>query len=98
MSKRKTDAEKDRLYDLTQDAQARLVELAKNNGTEADVVKMFQEMKATPEQKCSVFWEMDNKPGRWGASYFTWHSLLRRTRNNPVFGRQMFATFREGNQ
>ena len=61
---------------------------------EPDVVRVFAEFKAKPAAKCDAFWELDNKPGRFsGISYLRWHSLLRRTRNHPVHGRAMFATF-----
>lgn len=71
-----------------------LVALAEANGSEADVVRLFAVQPISPVRKCDAFWLLDDKPGRYGANYFNWHSLLRRTRNHPIHGKELFALFR----
>lgn len=75
-----------------------LYEALKNlpdDATEADVVGVFADFKATKTQKGNAFAELDERPGRFsGISYSSWHSRLRRTRNHPVHGRELFALFR----
>ena len=63
--------------------------------SEAEVVQIFADFKASPRAKCDAFWELDSNPGRFGpGSYFSWHSRLRRCRNDPFFGPKLFALFR----
>lgn len=63
--------------------------------SEADVVRVFEQIRATPQEKGDAFWLLDEKPGLF-PEYISggWHSRLRRCRNHPTHGRAMFALFR----
>lgn len=55
------------------------------------VVRLFQEAKGKPLDKGDAFWLLDNQPGNYPRGH--WHSTLRRCRNDPTFGPQLFDTF-----
>ncbi len=54
----------------------------------ADTVLVFEEIHATPAQKCNAFWELDTR-----TALTPNHGLLRAARNTPDLGRRLFATF-----
>jgi hypothetical protein len=56
------------------------------------VIEAFRAEKASPAVLRDAFWVMDNEPGRF-ASRDAWHPRLRRVRNDPTYGRQLFAMF-----
>lgn len=41
---------------------------------------------------CDAFWLLDNEPG-WFENYQVWHPRLRSLRNQPVYGKKLFALF-----
>jgi hypothetical protein len=84
---------RNRMTKLTWDMYELLAALPPEAG-EADVVKVFADFKAKPDEKGESFRELDERPGRFGANYWTWHSRLRRCRNHPAHGPKLFATFR----
>lgn len=95
---RKTPAEKaaeTRLLKLCDAIHSSLVILANRRATEADVVALFRSCTAKPGAKGDAFMKLDDSPRRWGEDQH-WHGLLRRTRNHPVHGPELFATFRSG--
>lgn len=63
--------------------------------SEADVVRVFERVRATPQNKRDAFWLLDEKPGLF-PDYIggRWHARLRRCRNDPTNGRALFALFR----
>jgi hypothetical protein len=83
---------KDLTHQLLQ--QLKALEYAPEGGIEPAVVRVFAQAKATPSEKCDAFWRLDTSPGRYSYPYFDWHSKLRRTRNHPVHGPELFALFR----
>ena len=56
----------------------------------AKVPAIFAAAAGARDDKYDAFVMLDEKPGGFGASYFYWHSILRRCRNNPVYGRALF--------
>lgn len=58
-----------------------------------NVLKLWQENPAKPDDKCSAFWLMDEKPGMW-PNWNKWHPHLRQLRNSPTYGDKLFETFR----
>lgn len=42
-----------------------------------------------------MFMVMDEKPGRWGSKYSTWHWKLRSCRNHPDWSKELFKALRE---
>jgi hypothetical protein len=58
--------------------------------SEEQVVAAFRAAKGSPAVKADAFWVMDEKPGLI-PNHTQWHPLLRRTRNNPTYGRELFA-------
>ena len=87
-------AQQTRTEDMARLAQFALLAMAKASYTEADVVRLFSMLPISPVRRCDVFWQLDNSPGIYGGDYCTWHSLLRRTRNHPIHGKELFALFR----
>lgn len=91
-------ARKTRTRQLADMIQLGLAAAAELGRTEEYVVRLFEALPVSPVRKCDAFWLLDNEPGRYGANYFGWHSLLRRTRNHPTHGKALFALFRKGEQ
>lgn len=60
------------------------------------VVEIFRTEKASPAVLRDAFWLMDNEPYRFGGygSSNKWHPRLRRVRNDPEYGSQLFAMFK----
>ncbi len=56
----------------------------------AKVPAIFAAAAGTAEQKFDAFSLLDEKPGGFSGNYFYWHSILRKCRNNPVYGRALF--------
>ena len=69
-----------------------------DDDTEAAVVRIFADTRATPDDKGTAFWRLDEHPGKFPGYCYPnstgWHSKLRRTRNHPEHGPALFATFR----
>lgn len=61
--------------------------------TPEQIIEIFKQHPAKPSVKCDAFWLMDNEPGRW-SNRDKWHPYLRSVRNTPVYGEQLFETFR----
>jgi len=50
----------------------------------AEVPQLFRDLKVPPDDAYEVFRLLDEQPGLFGG-YGTWHSLLRRCRNDPEY-------------
>jgi hypothetical protein len=61
---------------------------------EQEMLAVIDLFKTEPARSRDViqdaFWILDNEPGRF-YRWQEWHPKLRRVRNNPEFGRQLFA-------
>lgn len=60
--------------------------------SDADVVAVFASATASKAQKADAFWMLDERPGLFHG-YLNWHPILRRCRNHPVHGRELFKTW-----
>jgi hypothetical protein len=56
----------------------------------AQVPPLFAALGKTDNDRYSVFRLLDEEPAGFGGHYSEWHSTLRRCRNHPVHGPQLF--------
>lgn len=56
------------------------------------IPSLFAKLPIQPMQRYDVFQLLDEKPGNW-SDRNEWHWKLRRVRNTPDLGKQLFATF-----
>jgi hypothetical protein len=58
------------------------------------IPKLFEDLPYTPDERCSIFWELDKSDNGYGryADDRKWHPYLRTVRNGTA-GRRLFATF-----
>lgn len=54
------------------------------------VIELFKTEPGSRDVIRDAFWILDNESGRFGR-WQDWHPKLRRVRNTPDFGRQLFA-------
>lgn len=84
----RTPAEK-RAETLQRKVENTICERLRECRTPEDTVRVFEELKATPLQKSSAFWELDTR-----SALTPNHGLLRAARNTPELGRRLFDTFK----
>lgn len=62
--------------------------------TDGNVLEVMEKGRSYgKELLCEVFWLLDNEPRRF-ARHHVWHPRLRRLRNRPTSGEELFALFR----
>jgi len=57
----------------------------------AAIVEIFKTFGATRTDLADAFWVMDSQPYSVAVSANPWHARLRRVRNDPTYGKQLFA-------
>lgn len=87
-----------KLRTLAETIRLAIAALPNDQPIEPAVVKVFADADATPSDKGDAFWLLDEKPGGFSgypdSTGNGWHAKLRRTRNHPTHGHELFATFR----
>jgi hypothetical protein len=87
-------AHQTRYYRAARNLASRISEIQANSPEQEHeaVLECFRVEKASPAVLRDAFWILDNEPGRF-FQRDSWHPRLRKVRNNPAYGKQLFAMF-----